>query len=253
MNLTYLKGVFLLLISAAFSYYDVETDIRLALTYHKKGKCVKTLQSKSFRNLLDALLEPPRQFCKGSTYPYPLKLSTAWKSYHEQMWQQFMIILKNPYCEGLSLSGINTEGYRYVVYDDISGYLDVLNQTYQGVYCDPMDEFGGNMPFMKYPQETQDFFFTMLQIREVEGGVHWEPYFRYFYPLTGGIIVFGGFMQFLVILRLLCKQDYSLKPFPTPVRVLLLISSFVLMGPVVAAVFGAYYTLRHRENEELVK
>ena len=95
MNLTHLKGVFLLLISAAFSYYDVETDIRLALTYHKKGKCVKTLQSKSFRNLLDALLEPPRQFCKGSTYPYPLKLSTAWKSYHEQMWQQLMITLKN--------------------------------------------------------------------------------------------------------------------------------------------------------------
>ena len=253
MKLTHLRGVFLLLISAAFSYYDVETDIRLALTYHRMEKCIQFLQSKSFQNLLDALLEPPRQFCKGSTYPYPLKLSTAWKSYHEQMWQQFMIILKNPYCEGLSLSGINTEGYRYVVYDDISGYLDVLNQTYQGVYCDPMDEFGGNMPFMKYPQETQDFFFTMLQIREVEGGVHWEPYFRYFYPLTGGIIVFGGFIQFLVILRLLCKQDYSLKPFPTPVRVLLLISSFVLMGPVVAAVFGAYYTLRHRENEELVK
>ena len=36
MKFQHLKEVLLLLVAAWFSYYDVETDIKLALTYYQK-------------------------------------------------------------------------------------------------------------------------------------------------------------------------------------------------------------------------
>ena len=45
----HLKEVILFLVSAGFSYYDVETDIKLALTYYQKvGPAIA-----NFRDLVD--------------------------------------------------------------------------------------------------------------------------------------------------------------------------------------------------------
>ena len=199
------------------------------------------------------MLELPFVLCQASKVPLKHSMTKAKKEELGQIWRVLMNTLKHPYCEGPTLNGTNTKGQRFVMYDDINDLLDLINQTIHGSYCAPIDNYPMTYPFKQYPKDQLDFLLTIRVVKNIQAGGHWELYPQYFMPLTAGAIAFGGLVQFLVFLRLLCRKDSRLNRIPTPVRFVLLISSFILMGPVVTAIFGAYYTLRHREKKEIIK
>ena len=67
-----------------------------------------------------------------------------------------------------------------------------------------------------------------------------------FFPLTAFWIIFGGFVQFIVAVKLFFNDEFA--PLPTRLRLVVLIASMVLMAPVVVYFFGAALLIQNREN-----
>ena len=55
----------------------------------------------------------------------------------------------------------------------------------------------------------------------------------------------GGFGQACVVLYLLFRGDERLHVLPKPLRILLLPTSLILMGPAVINIFATFYVIRH--------
>ena len=69
--------------------------------------------------------------------------------------------------------------------------------------------------------------------------------------LTTTWIALGGLIQFLLIAFFLHRGDDRLKWLPKSIRILLLLCSPILLGPVVVNAYGAFFVLRHADNDEI--
>ena len=76
-----------------------------------------------------------------------------------------------------------------------------------------------------------------------------------FFTLTSLWISLGGALQFLLILRYLCKKDSSLDPFPWPIRIIIVLAAPILGAPIIVNLFGVYLVWRNPAtlNEDVVK
>ena len=72
----------------------------------------------------------------------------------------------------------------------------------------------------------------------------------FFGALTLIWIGLGGICQAVYIIYLLVVKDSRLHDFPSWIRCILLLSSMVLLGPVVVYVFGAITVLRSANNDQ---
>ena len=63
----------------------------------------------------------------------------------------------------------------------------------------------------------------------------------------------GGGFQFLLVLYLYCRRDSRLEVLPKSIRILLLIASPILLGPVVVYVFGVCFVIKDIQNPSIQK
>ena len=68
--------------------------------------------------------------------------------------------------------------------------------------------------------------------------------------LTTIWIGLGGLFQFGLVTRSLCRGDDRLNWLPKSIRVLLLLCSPILLGPVVVSLYGAVFVIRNDDNIE---
>ena len=72
---------------------------------------------------------------------------------------------------------------------------------------------------------------------------------RIFAILTTTWIAAGGLFQFFIVLYLFRRGDSTLHVLPEWMRVLLLVASPILLGPVVVYFFGVVFVVKHIKNE----
>ena len=63
-------------------------------------------------------------------------------------------------------------------------------------------------------------------------------------------ITLGGLIQFVLVAYFLCRGDERLTWLPKSIRVLLLLCSPILLGPVVVSLYGAVFVIRNDDNIE---
>ena len=69
--------------------------------------------------------------------------------------------------------------------------------------------------------------------------------------LTTVSIALGGLIQFLVAAFLLLRDDNRLKWLPKPTQILLLLSSPILMAPIVVNLFGVIFVVRNADDDQI--
>ena len=69
--------------------------------------------------------------------------------------------------------------------------------------------------------------------------------------LTTTWIAAGGLFQFLIVLYLFRRQDSPLHVLPKRMRILLLVVSPILLGPVVVYVFGVVFVVKNIKNKSV--
>ena len=72
---------------------------------------------------------------------------------------------------------------------------------------------------------------------------------RIFAILTTTWIAAGGLFQFFIVLYLFRRRDSTLHVLPEWMRVLLLVASPILLGPVVVYFYGVVFVVKHIKNE----
>ena len=82
------------------------------------------------------------------------------------------------------------------------------------------------------------------------GGVEPEIY-QIFSSLTMLWICLGGLTQTIAIIYLTIRKPDLFAFFPKPVKVVLVVSSLSLLGPVVVNIFGAIYIIKNRNGADV--
>ena len=118
---------------------------------------------------------------------------------------------------------------------DIGGDLALAHEYWS--YCNET---------LIYPHEQSKTNETSNELSNGLGGV-WSCLFAF--PTTLWIAL-CGIVQFFIVARCVYRGDARLKVLPKPIRILLLCSSLILLGPVVVNVFGAALVLQNGNDDQ---